>query len=62
VTGPSQKKREEVVVVNSAVKSGMKPVLVPVPRGLLVLLALAFVAIIVRETPPVIRELKIMRM
>ena len=49
-------------MVNSAVKSGMKPVLVPVPRGLLVLLALAFVAIIVRETPPVIRELKIMRM
>lgn len=49
-------------MVNPVVKSGMRPVLVPVPRGLLVLLALAFVAVIVRETPPVIRELKIMRM
>jgi hypothetical protein len=49
-------------VVKSVVTSGLKPVLVPVPRGLFALLALALVAIVIRETPPVIRELKIMRM
>jgi hypothetical protein len=39
-----------------------KMVWIPVPRLLLAFLGLGLVAVIVKETPPVMRELKILRM
>lgn len=40
----------------------MKMVRIPVPRALLVLLALGALAMLVQEVPALMRELKILRM
>jgi hypothetical protein len=42
--------------------SQMKLVRVPVPRALLVVLALGVLAMLVQELPALLRELKILRM
>lgn len=40
----------------------MKMVMVPVPRALLIALGVGMAAVVAKEIPPVMRELKILRM